>query len=155
MLGAYIQQTAIGASTVARLLTSATKSALFDRPKNASGDFGFIAERFYRDTEAAFFAALEEAAPAMRGSPDDDDPTVETRRRWASTLERAALGLFDEHAPSAGLENREMHRHVKARFYLTLALRGRGKAGKTLFEGDLGIASPESASSRKSQQGAA
>ena len=154
-LGPCIRQMTTGAASVARLATGAVKSALFDNPKLASGDFGFIAERFYRDTEVQFFTALGDAASAMRHSPDEDDPATEVRRRWASAMETAALRLFDEYAPSAGLEDRNMQRHVKARFYLTLALRGRGKTGKSLFEGDLGIPAPESARAGQSRQEAA
>ena len=82
---------------------------------------------------------------SINANPDSDDPTVAARERWAPVMERAALRLFDEYAPPDGLEDRDMHRHVRARFYLWLALRGRGKAGKSLFEGDLGIniASPD------------
>ena len=153
MLGTVIRRLTAGAASVARLVTGATKSALFDNPKLADGDFGFIAERFYRDTETAFFTALREASSATGESPDDDDPTIEIRRRWASIMAKAALRLFDEYAPDAGLEDRDMHRHVKARFYLTLALRGRGKTGKALFEGDLDIPSRESASSTRKPAG--
>ena len=45
-----------------------------------------------------------------------------------------------------------MHRHVKAQFFLTLALGGRGKMGKSLFDGDLGIASLETTQSRQGSQ---
>ena len=155
MLPEFIRQTTTGAGTVARLATGSTKSALHDNPKNATGDYGFIAERFYRDTEAAFVTALGEATSAIGTSLDTDDPTVEVRRKWASIMERAALRLFDEYAPCEGLEDRDMHRHVKARFCLTLALRGRGKPGRSLFENDLGIPSPETARSRTSRQEAA
>ena len=155
MLGTCIRHMTAGAASVARLVTGATKSALFDNPSLASGDFGFIAERFYRDTEAQFFVALGDAASAMRLRTDEDDPASEVRRRWVSAMEIAALRLFDECAPSVGLEDRNMHRYVKARFYLTLALRGRGKAGKALFEEDLGIPAPESARPEQSQQEAA
>ena len=150
-----IQRTTTGATTVARLVTGAAKSALSDNPKRASGDWSFIAERFYRDTEAAFYTVLGEAVSTIRGFPDRDDPAIEVRGQWASIMEKAALRLFDEYASSEGLEDRDMHRHVKARFCLTLALRGRGKAGKSLFEKDLGIPSPEPARPRSSKQEAA
>ena len=155
VLPEFIRQTTTSAGTLARLVTGAVKSALNDNPRNATGDYGFIAERFYRDTEAAFFTALAEAASAMRTSPDSDDPAIDVRQKWASVMEKAALRLFDEYAPSDGLEDRDMHRHVKARFYLTLALRGSGKAGRSLFEADLGIPSPETAGTRRSRQEAA
>ena len=76
---------------------------------------------------------------------DTEDPTLTERKRWAPVLSRAALRLFDEHAPDDGLEDRDMHRHVKARFLLSLALSGRGKVGKSLFETDLEIGAPEPA----------
>ena len=62
-----------------------------------------------------------------------------------------AAAVFDEYAPADGLEDRDMHRHVKARFFLALALGGRGKSGRALFEGALGIASPEPAKVRKTR----
>ena len=150
-----LRRTAAGAGTVTRLVTRAAKSALCDRPRDAGGDFGFMAERFYRDTEEAFYSTLGEAVALIKGNPDSDDPAIEARRRWAPVMEKAALRLFDEYAPSEGLEDRDMHRHVKARFYLTIALRGHGKAGKSLFDDDLGIPSPETTRSRSREREAA
>lgn len=143
----FIQRATAGADTVTRLVTGAVKSALYDRPKDADGDYGFVAERFYRDTEAEFYAALGQSMAMIQADPDSDDPTMEVCQRWAPVMETAALRLFDEYAPSDGLENRDMRRYVKARFYLTLALRGHGKNGKSLFE-RLGIPSPESSRPR-------
>ena len=55
-LAEFIGRVTAGAGTVARQVTGAVKSALFDRPRDAAGDFGFIAERFFRDTEGAFYS---------------------------------------------------------------------------------------------------
>ena len=145
----FIERVATGAGAVARLLTGAIKSALNDRPSEARGDYGFIAERFYRETEVDFYAALNSAANLIESDPDADDPTVRGREEWAPVMERAALPLFDEYAPGDGLEDRDMHRHVKARFFLSLALRGRGKSGRSLFERSLKIVSPETSRTRK------
>ena len=144
-----------GGGTVTRLLTTAVKSALYDRPKNAGGDYGFIAERFYRETEWAFYAVLREAVRLVEEDPDGDDPALQAREGWAPVMADTALRLFDEYAPTDGLEDRNMHRHVKARFFLMLALGGRGKYGRSLFERDLGIASPETARVRKGRKEAA
>ena len=144
-----------GAGTVTRLLTTAVKSALYDLPKKASGDYGFIAERFYRETEPAFYAALREAVRSIEEDPEGDDPALRARESWAPIMAGAALRLFDEYAPADGLEDRNMERHVKARFFLTLALGGRGKQGCSLFERDLDIASPETARARKGRKEAA
>ena len=138
----FVQRVTAGAATVSRRVVAAVKAALYDRTQDATGDYSFVAELFYRDTEVAFYEALDDAGASISADPDADDPTVEARQRWAQVMETAALRLFDAHAPSEGLEDRDMHRHVRARFYLWLALRGRGKAGKSLFDGDLGVASP-------------
>ena len=61
----FIERAAAGAEAVARLLTGAVKSALHDRPSEARGDYGFIAERFYRETEGEFYAALNGAADSI------------------------------------------------------------------------------------------
>jgi len=154
-LAKFIRRATAGADTVARLVTGAVKSAFFDRPRDAAGDFGFIAERFFRDTEGAFYSALDEVARSVGDHSDDEDPTIEALRRWAPIMAKAALRLFDEYVPYEGLEDRDMHRHVKARFFLTLALGGHGTTGKALFDGDLGIPSPGTVRSRSREKEAA
>ena len=151
----FIGRAVVGASAATRLLTMAVKSALYDLPKKASGEYGFIAERFYRETEPAFYAALREAVRSIEEDPDGDDPTLRTREGWAPVMADVALRLFDEYAPADGLEDRNMERHVRARFFLALALGGRGKQGRSLFDQDLGIASPETARVRKGRKEAA
>ena len=145
----FIERATVGADGVSRLLTSAVKSALYNRPSDAKGNYGFIAERFFRETEGAFYAAVRDAVTSIQNDPDVDDPTINVRENRAPTMAAAALRLFDEYATGDGLEDRDMHRHVKARFFLTLALAGRGKFGRALFERDLGIASPEPARASK------
>ena len=148
-LNQFIGHAAAGAGTVARLLIGAVKSARYDRPAEASGDYGFIAERFYRDTEEAFHVALGDAAQLIEENSDTDDPTIRARENWTPVIKKAALRLFDDYVPTEGLEDRNMHRHVKARWFLALALGGQGKGGRALFERDLGIAAPETARARK------
>ena len=145
----FIERVTAGADGVGRLLTGAVKSALCNRPSDAKGNYGFIAERFFRETEGAFYAAVRDAVTSIQNDPDVDDPTISVRENWAPTMAAAARRLFDEYATGDGLEDRDMHRHVKARFFLTLALAGRGKFGRALFERDLGIASPEPARASK------
>lgn len=152
LLDLFINKVTAGANVVSRLLIGAVKSALYDNPRDIKGDHGFIAERFFRETEEMFYSSLDDAVRLIGMQPDQDDPTVEARTPWARRMESAALRLFDEYAPSEGLEDRDMRRHVRARFHLVLALRGRGKTGKSLFESDLGIPAPESAGSRGTAQ---
>ncbi len=148
----FIQNATAGAGTVSRLLVRSVKSAMFDRPADAPGDHGFIAERFFRETESDFFSTLNRARSLIGENADSGDPTLEARRRWAPIMEAAALRLFDEYAPAAGIEDRDMYRYVKARFQLSLALRGRGKLGKALFESDLDVAAPKMSGPRSSDR---
>ena len=151
----FVRRTVAAAGTVAHLVSKSIKSSFYDRIGDARGDYGFIAERFYRNTEEEFYAAVIQAIALIRLNPEADDPASDARGHWVPVLERAALRLFDEYAPSDGLEDRDMHRHVKARFCLTLALRGHGKAGRSLFEGDLGIPSPKPGRARSGEREAA
>lgn len=145
----FIEHVAKGAGTVGILLTRAIKAALCERPADARGDYGFVAERFYRETEGEFFRALRDAMESTGRIPDEDDPTLQARESWIREVAGTVFRLFDEYASADGLEHRDMRRHVKARFFLGLALGGRGKEGRLLFERDLEIASPERAHKRK------
>ena len=144
----FIQHTIAAATSVGGALTRAVKLSRYARTKDAKGDYGFISERLFRDTENAFQEALADALRTIDAHPDADDPTLSCRQNWMRELERAGLALFDEYAPGEGLEGRNMQRHVQARFGLATVLRGRGKGGKSLFEGDLGIAAPTKATAQ-------
>ena len=148
----FIQKVVAGATMIARLLVGAVKTALYERPKDAPGDYGFVAERLYRDTESSFHMALADALSAIKANADSDDPTYDARERWVRVLAKPVLALFDEYAPMERIEDRHMHRHVRARFNLAVALRGRGKVGRTLFERDLGIVSPATTRTQASQE---
>ena len=132
-LDGFIQKTTAGAEAMARLLTSAIKAALNDSPKNARGDYGFVAEAFYRRTEEIFQAHLKEAVDAIDEKPDADDSTRPVREAFCASIAKAARRLFDYYAPMDGLEDRNMTRYVRALFHLSVALRGQGRAGKSLY----------------------
>ena len=93
-LSIFIQQATAGANTVSRLLIGAVKSALFDRPKDARGDFGFIGEQFFRETEARFYSALGAAIKQIYSNRDADDPTMEARRDWVPRNSRGSFAII-------------------------------------------------------------
>lgn len=129
----FVDHAVTGAASAASLVIKAIKSTRHDRPNDARGNYGFVSERLYRETEPAFYEALSDAQSRIAADPDTDDPTVRVRERWSEIVARAGLALFDEYAPTEGVEMRCMHRHVKARYYLGTALRGHGRQGKALF----------------------
>ena len=55
------------------------------------------------------------------------------REAFCASIAKAARRLFDYYAPMDGLEDRNMTRHVRALFHLSVALRGQGKAGQSLY----------------------
>ena len=129
----FVLPATAGAEVVARLLTNAVKSALHDSPKNALGDYRFIADVFYRETEPRFQTIRMDARQLIEANVDADDPPQAARESWRKVLANSAGKLFDHFAPAEGLEHRDMKRLVKARSFLDLALRGRGKEGRSLF----------------------
>ena len=121
----FVGRAVSAAATVARSLIGSVKAALYDRPKDAPGDYGFVGERLFRHTEPAFHAAVREAARSVADRPDDEDPSLPVRETWMASLTQAALALFDEFATIEGIEDRDMRRYVSARFSLNMTLRGK------------------------------
>ena len=141
----FVTKAVAAAVAVTRLLTKAVKTAFRERAKDASGDYGFLAERFYRETEMQFRVAVEKAKRSIQEcAGTQDDPTITARESWPRDMAPVAMRLFDEYASMDGLQDRNMERHVRARHYLALALSGRGRDGKSLF-GELDVNPPQSA----------
>ena len=131
--GGFVLPATAGAEVVARLLTNAVKSALHDSPKNVRGDYRFVAEAFYRETEPRLQVALRNARQLIEANIDADDPPRTAREDWRKELAGSAHSLFDHFAPAEGLEDRDMKRLVRASFFLHRALNGHGKEGRSLF----------------------
>ena len=138
----FIRRCIAAAATVGSALTRSVKAARYARIKDAKGDYGYIANRLTMDTENAFLDALGDALLILDEPSESDDPTLPSRQLWLASLRQHALSLFDEYAPSDGIEGGNMQRHVQARYSLTSSLRGYGKTGKEIFERDLDIALP-------------
>jgi CRISPR system Cascade subunit CasA len=119
------------AETAMRATTLQIKAAWVDRPAEATGDYGFIGERFWRDTEAAFYETMHEAQRLY--NPDLSSAEEPAMRRWLAVLRRHALALFDEYASADDLRNRDMARLVRARWSLLTVFTGSGKLGGDLY----------------------
>ncbi|BAU57410.1 CRISPR-associated protein [Halorhodospira halochloris] len=118
------------ASDAAWLLRSTVKSAWYSRPKDASGDFSFIDQRFWEGTESAFYSHLHQLAERL---PEQDGAFMpeDVARRWHMTLYETALELFDELSLAGDAEALDMKRIVAARNELGKRL-WRNKTMKTL-----------------------
>jgi CRISPR system Cascade subunit CasA len=141
-------RTLIPAAVIAsRALIAQVKSALYRRPTDAPGDFSFIGERFWRETETPFYDTLRQARSLYDCAPDDPDAERPALEHWNAVLRQRALALFDEHAPLAGIENREMERLVRARWSLVMTFHGAGRAGEDLYS-TLGLVSTKERKAR-------
>jgi len=117
------------ASLTAAIARIQVKSALFDNPDDARGEFPVVTRDVWAATETAFYAALERAAGA-------DDPECSERegRAFHPILRAAALAAFDRQCDGSGAAPNVMRRIVTARYRLSGFLNGHGSKGAQLAE---------------------
>lgn len=130
------------ADQVARLVLLAVKSALFQRPKDAPGDFSHLRHSLWAGTQFAFFQIIGEIVDGTAA----EGP--ELRERFRQHLRNTALAIFDRACPLDGVAYGEMRRPIAARHSLVMALEGYGKAGASLFAA-IGLTSPETGKVKK------
>lgn len=130
------------ADKTAGLVLSSVKSGLFQRPKDAPGDFSHLKHSLWANTQAVFFQIIGEIAEG-KGA---DGP--ELRERFRQHLRDAALSIFDLACPLDELAIGNMRRPIAARHSLVMALEGYGKAGMSLFKA-LDLAVPEAGKTKK------
>jgi len=119
-----------GADEAASTLRSQIKIALTGRPnregryradENLPRDaFAELIERFWRETEVDFGAALK----SLRDKPDDPERSI--REAFLKALRRKALGLFDDIASTDDLADQDARRIVEARWALQLVFNDTG-----------------------------
>lgn len=89
----------------------AIKNAWFRRPQDKKGEFFFVSQAFWQNTESAFYDSLYDLIHV------DNEETVvaSTRENWGKTLMHQAFQLFDQYALSGLVEDGDMKRVVEAR----------------------------------------
>ncbi len=102
----------VEASTyIAENLRSALKRAWF-RPKiKVRGDFSFIENSFWQNTEPLFYTLLDELHRVIVEDGDDTD----VRHHWFKALNKASIDLFDIWAASGNMEHENPKRIALAR----------------------------------------
>ena len=127
---------------VAGLLRTAVRFALFSAGAKVKMDSELLSslrERFWADTEAAFFDALRRVADLTPAKGDAEGEGAE-ERIWHGILRNVALRLFDEAAPLSPdavpmvRAGETVPRLIRARRELLFALQGYGRDGAALFE---------------------
>jgi CRISPR system Cascade subunit CasA len=127
------------ADRVASLLRGAVRTALFSAGTSVKLDWELLSslrERFWEQTDAAFFGQLHGAA--ARGATEPFPEYAD----WLKLLRATALALFDDAAPLSADSGAAAPRIARARRNLLFALLGYGRDGQTLFT-ELGLPAPE------------
>ena len=79
------------------------KEAMFRRPKDVKGDFSFIDNRFWNNTEPEFYNSLENLRIAFSDGADID-AVVDIKYEWLKILFKTGEQLFDEYSQSNQIE---------------------------------------------------
>jgi len=94
-----IEQLIKTSELVANNVRKYVKEAMFRRPKDVKGDFSFIDNRFWNNTEPEFYNSLENLRIAFSDGADID-AVVDIKLQWLNTLFRTGEQLFDEYSQS-------------------------------------------------------
>lgn len=106
---------------VALYLRGSLKDAWFKPKAKVSGDFSFISDTFWSDTEDAFYVHIQKLA-------ESEDKNLETLQAvcasWHKEIAQTALALFDQFAASAGIDQCDPRRVSDAEKQLKKSLYG-------------------------------
>lgn len=130
-----------GAEIVAGHLVASVKLALYGPKAKAdtgSTVLGPVRDRFWAETEDAFFRTLRTAAGrfVIDGEPADEpqEARAATAEEWRNVLRRHALAIFDDTAPIEDADGDRIQHVIEGRKWLGLMLEGSGPTGRKLFD---------------------
>jgi CRISPR system Cascade subunit CasA len=129
------------ADLIANQLGNAVKRALFG--ENAKTDRGStvldaVRQRFWGDTEQAFYAALRRGAEALVAAGDNAGERLAELRQaagasWLSVVRNAALDIFDDAVPIEDAASDKIKDVIEGRKMLVSAASGYGATGTLVF----------------------
>ena len=90
---------------------SAVKKAWFRRPKDKKGDWSFVDQSFWQNTEIMFYDCLQ----SLINAEDVDEKASDVREKWGKTVVAQGFHLFDQYTLSALVEDSDVKRVVTAR----------------------------------------
>lgn len=103
-----------------------------ERADGKASPFAALRERFFQDTQDAFFAHLHTLFKAAE-TLDTEEARRPFAERWLGVLHRYALTLFDEAVSFGDMPTKIMERAVPARRSLLGVFLGHGALGRKLF----------------------
>ncbi len=148
------------AELIASQLVISVKIGLYGERAKADRDSAVllpVRERFWADTEEAFYSTLKGAATAFDAAKDDlQDKAADIRpvigEAWRVALQRHALRIFDEAVPIDSADSKRIEDVINGRKLLLWSLTGYGAMGQKFFK-ELGLSPPEK-KAKKGSKGA-
>jgi CRISPR system Cascade subunit CasA len=150
LIKALAEKVVEAAEVVAMQLTSSVKRGLYGERSRVAADssvLGPVRDRFWVETETAFYDRLRDAVDEIDAAGDDlidrkEDIRAGLGEQWRKHLQQRALAIFDDTVPIESAEADRIGDIVDARRYLVLMLQGYGPTGKKLFAA-LGLVAPK------------
>jgi CRISPR system Cascade subunit CasA len=106
-----------------------TKLAMFKEPKNVKGDFNFIKQDFWKDSENAFYQTLYELKSTLSNSKD----LIPLKKSWLKYISGVAETIFDRYSQVEMIGDCDPERIAKNRRKLARDLSsGNKKMGELL-----------------------
>jgi len=100
-----IEQLIKTSELVAKNVRKYVKEAMFRRPDDVKGNFSFIDNRFWNNTEPEFYNTLENLRSALSDRGEiDTDAVVDIKYEWLKILFKTGEQLFDEYSQSNQIE---------------------------------------------------
>ncbi len=130
LLGQTTERLVEAADLVASEVSRQIRYVEFGNAKETRGDYSWVRETVFRDTEADFFGLLDEAVRAGL----DMERLQALRAGFLLPLRDAAYETFDARCPSVGANIIVLQRIVSARYGLASFLRGYTRLGTRLYE---------------------
>jgi CRISPR system Cascade subunit CasA len=139
---AFASDATAAADQAAGAVMQAVKAGLLQRPKDAPGDYRYLKNKLWAETQGSFFEFVDRLAHRA----DLDGP--ELREKFRHVLRRVALRIFDDACPlDPGFEISHLRRPIAARHGLVMTLEGYRKGGVAFYKA-LNLAPPEATRSK-------
>ena len=127
-MAAFARPATAATELASKVLQTAVKEALLDRPKDSPRAFAQLRTDLWRATQEPFFESIR----SLARTAEVDGPAL--RNGFRQTLRDAALKLFDLACPfDAATNPSHLRKPIAARHNLCMTLEGFGKDGAALF----------------------
>jgi CRISPR system Cascade subunit CasA len=114
----WLRRAVVAAKDGITELRNAIKKAWYQSPKDARGDFSFIDQSFWQETEPVFMELMDTLKTGFSQQPKDLSPLI----KWRDYLKRELLRRFDDVVFTSPEQQQDLRQEIAARKTLYDAL---------------------------------